>query len=593
MATQFTIDCALMAGRVYESTRSVINWLPTPEGWVELAHVPSKLQSTAAGFEASAFQSVSNSNNIVISFAGTYPGSGADWVNNLALGYLGVLSSQMLQAADYYMEVRAANPNAQIVFTGHSLGGGLASLMAVFFNQPAITFDQAPFSNAANLNVATELRAHLIANYPTQAALLAPLDGFISSFDFINGGSNDSLAARSANVTDTNVMDEFLSQPLNVLIPLILGPLNVVLPSSVHRIGSEAILDHGTPASALDFGLATNLHSMALLEAFLLSTQVADAGKSSRDLTFKFPDLIKLIFDNKLFGFATDDKGLNADGSPHKSFIDNLVRHQIGITASTNEAAVVKDAMLTRFTADLWKLAQDGGLTMSDGLGSELNGSSTTPISNVSKALMAFAMQMYYEDTPAAKDATKHLFTDVAGGVAFDMADVSKKILEAFTQSTRVDLKDAKGYEQFFSKYLNAPNSPFTAEERTLITSLLPTMRDWYVQAGTAGMNATDTHNRHAFMLGGATDDNLTGGNKADLLVGNAGNDTLNGGDGDDVILGAGEGKIIIWHYKTLNKQLCKPISMRVAGRLLFNLNTQTAAANDATYNNSNERRAA
>lgn len=106
MATQFTIDCALMAGRVYESTRNVINWLPTPEGWVELAHVPSKLQSTAAGFEASAFQSVSNSNNIVISYAGTYPGDVAgDWVNNLALGYLGVLSSQMIQAADYYMEV--------------------------------------------------------------------------------------------------------------------------------------------------------------------------------------------------------------------------------------------------------------------------------------------------------------------------------------------------------------------------------------------------------------------------------------------------------------------------------------------------------
>ena len=43
-------------------------------------------------------------------------------------------------------------------------------------------------------------------------------------------------------------------------------------------------------------------------------------------------------------------------------------------------------------------------------------------------------------------------------------------------------------------------------------------------------------------MLGGATDDNLTGGNKSDLLVGNAGNDSLNGGDGDDILIG-GQGQ--------------------------------------------------
>jgi hypothetical protein len=40
------------------------------------------------------------------------------------------------------------------------------------------------------------------------------------------------------------------------------------------------------------------------------------------------------------------------------------------------------------------------------------------------------------------------------------------------------------------------------------------------------GMEATDMLGLGSFMLGGATDDNLTGGNKFDLLVGN---DTLNG----------------------------------------------------------------
>jgi hypothetical protein len=34
MATQFEIDCALMTGRVYESTRTKDNLLPVPDGWL-------------------------------------------------------------------------------------------------------------------------------------------------------------------------------------------------------------------------------------------------------------------------------------------------------------------------------------------------------------------------------------------------------------------------------------------------------------------------------------------------------------------------------------------------------------------------------
>ena len=52
------------------------------------------------------------------------------------------------------MAIRDANPSATISFTGHSLGGGLASLMAVYFNKSATTFDPAPFMLSA-LNQAT------------------------------------------------------------------------------------------------------------------------------------------------------------------------------------------------------------------------------------------------------------------------------------------------------------------------------------------------------------------------------------------------------------------------------------------------------
>ena len=52
MATQFEIDCALMAGRSYQDTRKKINWLPVPEGWTEFYHVPNDTYHTSSGFEA-------------------------------------------------------------------------------------------------------------------------------------------------------------------------------------------------------------------------------------------------------------------------------------------------------------------------------------------------------------------------------------------------------------------------------------------------------------------------------------------------------------------------------------------------------------
>jgi Ca2+-binding RTX toxin-like protein len=76
------------------------------------------------------------------------------------------------------------------------------------------------------------------------------------------------------------------------------------------------------------------------------------------------------------------------------------------------------------------------------------------------------------------------------------------------------------------------------AEELGQIKYMLPTLRDWYVQAGAGGMTATDTQNRGAFMLGGNGLDTLTGGTADDLLVGNAGADTLAGGEGHDLLLG-------------------------------------------------------
>jgi hypothetical protein len=252
------------------------------------------------------------------------------------------------------------------------------------------------------------------------------------------------------------------------------------------------------------------MHSQSLLTAFLQSAQSAASGNHPQqtfsEVTKKLTDLLGMMFDDRLFEHPTNDPN-------NENLLEHLVRHEGGIGTK-----LPADQMVTRFTSDLWKLAQDSGLTMSEG--ATIFGN----LNNVSKTLITFAMQKYYDETDMSAGYKKELFTAMTGGVQFDRADVA------------ATLGDAKGYNLYFQNYLGS--NAFSNPERQLIQSLLPTLRDWYVQAGPSGMNVADAHNRGAFMLGGSGADNLTGGSQADLLVGNAGADTLNGGGGNDTLLG-------------------------------------------------------
>lgn len=503
------IDYALMAGHAYRTTRDQINWIPAPQGWAPFFPVPDPETATifpvTSGFEAVSFQSTTNPNEIVIAYAGTDPTDYfGDILADLALA-AGILSAQLRQAADYYLAVKASVPaSTTITFTGHSLGGGLASLMAVMFGESAVTFDQAPFLNSARTfvetdfygnqtsrSVAQRLRDYLGDRAP--ATLLA----YIAANDPLGSNPNppDTLAVRNGRVSNINVDGEFLTSWF-------------LVPSS-NRIGSQSnIANSNAGVGGID------LHSQALLAAFLQSEQtattVAGQKQSFSEVTFKLTELLKMIYDKTLYSFDTDKN--------RENFLEHIVRHQTGNVAGV---APTGDAMVTRFTRDLWKIAQDNGLTLTNKF--------------ISKALTAFAMQMYYEGTDNAKNANKTLFTDVnGGGIQFDMADVAAKFQTAFNAGKALDLDDAKGALHV----RNYIETAFLEGERQLINSLLPILRDWTIQAGTSAINTADTQNRNAFLLGGAGSDGLVGGSGTDLLVGNGGADLLQGKSGNDILLG-------------------------------------------------------
>lgn len=107
-----------------------------------------------SGFSARAYQNIVTG-EIVISYAGTefgktWAGMGADFVSaNIPLA-IGQYGQQALLAATYYQNIKTRYGTDNISFTGHSLGGGLASVMAVWFDRPAYVYAPAPFANSAN-----------------------------------------------------------------------------------------------------------------------------------------------------------------------------------------------------------------------------------------------------------------------------------------------------------------------------------------------------------------------------------------------------------------------------------------------------------
>ena len=122
----------------------------------------------------------------VVAFKGTDPDSVSDWQTNVAQAAHGATLAQETQAVAIAKKViDPANdmifPGLPVTFTGHSLGGGLASYVALELICPAYTFNAAALNTVAlatdnliHLTTATEL-SHPTYSYYIKGELLTDI----------------------------------------------------------------------------------------------------------------------------------------------------------------------------------------------------------------------------------------------------------------------------------------------------------------------------------------------------------------------------------------------------------------------------------
>ena len=138
------------------------------------------------------------------------PSHVGDWVNNVEQG-TGIMAEgwqyEMAKREALIARDEARRLNYRLTFTGHSLGGGLATAAALHTNRPAVTFNAAGVNSwTTNLSNASRL----ITNYRVKGEVLStlqdsPLYGWLLPNS--SAGATYWLKGRSASPSDRHTLD--------------------------------------------------------------------------------------------------------------------------------------------------------------------------------------------------------------------------------------------------------------------------------------------------------------------------------------------------------------------------------------------------
>lgn len=468
---------ALLSANAYQSNRATRMRVSLPSD----IQILGSIIDPQSGLEAYAYRcTLDGETRVVIAFAGTNTDDlWGDKITDVRLLF-GSRTAQLEQAALFYQTVKATY-GSDLVFTGHSLGGGLAAIMGVFFDKPAVTFDPAPFRLAATPSMAASIAVYLrrnsnfpldadLASYTATTALLSTaVTGLPAWLNDLVFDTNYPVAIpRASNVTATVLQGEALTDGI--------GEWSAPLLDAFRLYGGTLQTVNHAASGTLGGGWNESkaLHSMNLLTALVLEPALEELATS-------LPGLVKALLEEP-------------PGRP-PVIVQLLNNHNSAADSDT----------LGKLATDLEMLVGTDGLARAN--------------SGFRDALALAAVEHYCYSDPQV--VISPFFSESDGGLHFDASSIaSEQALESIAR-------------------LGASVRNFlTADEQRYAAPLL-TNGVWHIQAGATSLSWSEANPRNDVAVGGNGADTMGGGQGADLLVGWVGDDHLNGGNGDDVLIGS------------------------------------------------------
>jgi Ca2+-binding RTX toxin-like protein len=470
-------------------------------------------QST--GFYAVSYTSLDGSK--IISYRGTnfeYPQIIDDVINGWAVGAGSSASIQGGLAVDFFNEVfKDVDPRlANVTLTGHSLGGGLAGLVAGLYGRKGVLFDHMPFETAAlGTYVTAELQAPGIA------------------------GSNRSRVYRDQEPWRPNS-----------------SGISAYATEGEVLYGLRSVIASHIPTELSTFGAsfapltgAIQRHSQSLLVTLLFGQKEWSGTDWQASAKYFIPSLFKdAIADATSYRSLTGDAGsadkllmtiaysaMRGDELPFgntaiRSLFDDASDLGKALNLESTSSTIVRSSQSIAdiFTQYAGKLAL--GKVLSDSDAAALNGVLTN---NGETLAIDFSHQLW---------AKGGAHTEILG---------RKSLIERALSDIRIDLVSL----------ITNPNAP------RIRSDLLAGLR-WYAERnGIADVSAdglvdrvvlrtsdaafsgsipsrtlNDPLDRLTLFVSGGGNDDITGSGADDFVYAGGGNDTLIGGAGDDLLAG-------------------------------------------------------
>ncbi|MCF0060629.1 lipase family protein [Dyadobacter chenwenxiniae] len=263
------VENAKLSKDVYDADKNFISPIEgQPEGWHKLDEAElnsiginkSDLIDPISDFKAAIYKPSFKSPppKYVVAFAGT--DSVTDMEHNIKQG-LGKKSEQYNYAMEIAKRIQNRVGTANVEFTGHSLGGGLASAAST------VTGSKASTINSAGLNMATVKRLGI--DPEVFEARAKNIDAFYSKSDPLNNiQDNFSLTPKAiGNRFDVNVPNMDQHSWLALIIPVIalsfLSPILSVV-YGLRKSGNMALQGHSVDQMIVNFEYEKNMDEYIL-----------------------------------------------------------------------------------------------------------------------------------------------------------------------------------------------------------------------------------------------------------------------------------------------------------------------------------------